>query len=225
MDKKKAYRALVEKRKACRLCEGLVNPSHSQYDSEEVGSWSMWQGQLDADFMVVAQDWGDTATFEKLKGTDPKTGYPTNSNLVELLESIGINIGLPGEDQEKLLFFTNIILCLKKGSMQAAVTEKWAKICGEHFFTLLADIIRPKAILSLGAYASKAILHLYGVPFNEKMRLEEIMDESPYSLNASTVLFPLYHCGANGVKRNRPIQKQSQDWAKVGSWAKQQGLL
>lgn len=44
------------------------------------------------------------------------------------------------------------------------------------------------------------------------------MQQSPYRLNASTVLFPLYHCGAGGVNRNRSFADQLQDWTKVAEW-------
>jgi len=57
-----AYRVLVEERKTCRVCEGLINPSDCAggvYDSEHIGPWSRWQGNLDSELMVVGQDWGD----------------------------------------------------------------------------------------------------------------------------------------------------------------------
>jgi len=44
--------------------------------------------------MVVGQDWGDTDYFTRNQGIDEQ-GNPTNNTLRELLQSIGVDIGLP----------------------------------------------------------------------------------------------------------------------------------
>ena len=57
---------LVTARKACHLCSGLTNPADvdgGRLNSEHIGAWSLWQGNLDAPVMVVGQDWGDTTYF------------------------------------------------------------------------------------------------------------------------------------------------------------------
>lgn len=98
MNKLEAYRVLVTKRKACRLCCGLTNPADPKcgaFDSEEIGPWSLWPGCLDADILVVGQDWGDEAFFMKNNGRDPAIN-PTNDNLRALLKEIGyLKIGHP----------------------------------------------------------------------------------------------------------------------------------
>ena len=46
----------------CARCVGLINPTRCAsgvYDSEEIGPWARWQGDLDVELMVVGQDWGD----------------------------------------------------------------------------------------------------------------------------------------------------------------------
>src|ERR671934_56333 len=68
------YRELVQLRKACHACKGLTNGSsivRGVYDCDEIGPWSLWQGKLNAELMVVAQDWGDVDWFLRVKG------YPT----------------------------------------------------------------------------------------------------------------------------------------------------
>jgi hypothetical protein len=59
MSKVGIYKDLVCQRKACSLCQGLVNPSTEEFDSNEIGPWAKWQNNLDADIIVVGQDWGD----------------------------------------------------------------------------------------------------------------------------------------------------------------------
>jgi len=219
--KAQAYSSLVRKRKACRACQGLVNPvdcSHSMYDSGQIGPWSLWQDNLNSELLIVGQDWGDTRYFAKWEGRDQPTGNPTNENLRLLLKHIGICIGKPRDFQESELFFTNLILCLKQGGLQAPVEDQWFTNCGERLFKPLVDIVRPKAILALGKDVTTTILELYDVGFNKNQTLKALMARSPYMLTPATVLFPLYHCGAGSVNRNRSMDEQKKDWEGVADW-------
>jgi hypothetical protein len=119
------YRQLVHDRKTCRACSGLTNPSicgDGAYDSDQIGPWSLWQGNLDADLMIVGQDWGDEAYFLQNAGHESHKN-PTNETLRKLLASIGIEIEPPSKERGfgGQLFFTNAILCLKTGGLQAHV--------------------------------------------------------------------------------------------------------
>ena len=91
IDKLVEYAALVSDRKACHRCSGLFNPSeveHGSLDSNQIGPWSLWQGNLEAALMVVGQDWGDVAYFPKNRGRGlARSG--TNRALVELLAVAG----------------------------------------------------------------------------------------------------------------------------------------
>src|SRR5579863_7505103 len=121
VNKQHRYSNLVEKRKECRLCEnlGLTNPSVCEggvYDSAgHIGPWTQWQGNLDAELMVIAQDWGGTKYYIKHKGVEEDINI-TNKRIRELLASVGVNIALPREPQAiRPLFFTNSVLCLRSG--------------------------------------------------------------------------------------------------------------
>lgn len=64
MTKREKYQLLVKKRKGCHLCNSITNPAkveNGTYDSDEIGAWSLWQGNLDAELLIVGQDWGDTS--------------------------------------------------------------------------------------------------------------------------------------------------------------------
>ncbi|HEY7313069.1 MAG TPA: uracil-DNA glycosylase family protein [Gemmataceae bacterium] len=221
MEKQERYSLLVQKRKTCRLCTGLTNPAHqtcSRYDSDQIGPWSRWQGSLDADILVVGQDWGDTSYFNDWQGRDQASGNPTNENLQELLLHIGVHVGKPRETQPQVVFFTNLILCLKEGGLQSPADKEWFTNCSQAFFKPLVELISPKVVLALGKKTSHSILDVYGVPHKKTARLLDLMKKSPYRLSVTTVLFPLYHCGANGVKRNRRLIDQKSDWAKIAEW-------
>jgi uracil-DNA glycosylase len=92
--KQRQYRDLVKKRNACRLCIGLTNPADvalERYDSDEIGPWSRLHGDLDAQLMIVGQDWGDVRYFNDNKGLD-RLDNPTMCNLEKLLSHIGISV-------------------------------------------------------------------------------------------------------------------------------------
>ena len=109
-------------RKQCSQCTGLTNPSLCEggvFDSDSIGSWSDWQGNLNAPVMLIGQDWGDVAWFVREKGRPTHTSR-TNTTLLKLFDSIGLDIKLPKDTiRPGSLFFTNAILYLKQGGAQA----------------------------------------------------------------------------------------------------------
>jgi len=221
MKKLDAYRRLVDKRKSCHLCEGLCNPAieaNGLYDSEQIGPWSLWQGNLNAELVVVGQDWGDISYFRKWEGRDQPSGNRTNENLQKLLNNIGVSIGKPRDPQDQVVFFTNMILCLKTGGLQGDVYKQWFLNCSRIFFKPLIEIINPRVIIALSKKVSESILDLYGIQHSKSARLYELISQSPYRLTRSLVFFPLYHCGAGSVNRNRSISEQEEDWSRINKW-------
>lgn len=63
LTKQERYDRLVSERKQCRCqeCRPLCNQSQicgGAYDYNQIGSWSLWHGNLDAKIVVVGRDWG-----------------------------------------------------------------------------------------------------------------------------------------------------------------------
>jgi uracil-DNA glycosylase family 4 len=221
MKKQEAYNSLVHQRKSCRSCQGLVNAAvheGGKFDSFEIGPWTLWQSNLSAKIMIVGQDWGDKEYFTKWKGADQPSGNPTNSNLQKLLRQLDIDIKSPREPQEHQIFLTNLILCLKDGGLQAPIQDKWLTNCCEEFFRNLVELIRPRVVLALGKRVSETILNLYKIPHRKTWTLTQLMQSGPFNLFDTTYLFPVYHCGASGVNRNRSFEDQNTDWKKVANW-------
>lgn len=221
MTKIERYRKLVNKRKQCSLCRNLCNPhciNDGKWDSEQIGPWSLWQANLDSELVVVGQDWSDVTYFTKWEGKDQPKGNPTNENLQHLLDGIGIKIQKPRDPQDDIIFFTNIILCLKDGGLQGPVEDEWFKNCSQSFFVPLIEIINPKVVVALGKKVSESIFDLYGTSYSKSAVFSKMLSRSPYQLTSSTVLFPVYHCGARGIKINRPMTEQEQDWSKINAW-------
>lgn len=221
MNKNEAYSNLVLERKHCTICEGLSNPAHvenGKWDSNQIGPWSLWQSNLDAEVMVIGQDWGDISYFKKWKGKDQPSGNPTNTNLQQLLKEIGIEINQPLENQKQVIFITNIILCLKTGGLQSFVKNDWFTNCSKKFLKPLIEIINPKVIITLGKKVSEAIFALYRIPYSKNNKFSETIKLSPFAISKDIAFYPMYHCGAMSVNRNRSLAEQVKDWRRVSIW-------
>ncbi len=219
VDKLAAYRILVEKRKICRDCAKLTNPSacpDGPYDSDQIGPWTLWQGNLDSELMVVGQDWGDQQYFVKNRGRD-LANNPTNNALQKLLELIGFNIEKPAPQDSGggKIFLTNAVLCLKQeGGMQGKTDPAWFKNCRSRFLRPTIEILRPRIVVALGERAYRAVAAVYGIksqPFRSAVECE-----TGFELEIGIRLFPVYHCGARILNTHRPMDAQKKDWGKIG---------
>jgi uracil-DNA glycosylase len=217
-DKRETYRALVAGRKRCTLCQGLQNPAScagGEYDSEEIGPWTRWQGALDAELMVVGQDWGSVKNFETQHGRgDPKS--PTNQRLRELLKEAGFPVNEVGsEPGPGMVFLTNAILCLKSGGASGSVEPSWFAECGSRFLRPQIELVRPRAVVTLGEHAYKAACHAFELsprPFREAVESQEKAE-----LLGGVWLFPVYHCSLLVLNtRTRTFDSQKADWRRIG---------
>ncbi len=92
----------------------LKNPSRIEsgiYDTkDELNPWSLWQGDLNAEILVIGQYWGGEICYKEQEGKDTDDDS-TNKNLIKLFNSIGIKIRKPSEQyldkHNQNLFFTN----------------------------------------------------------------------------------------------------------------------
>lgn len=211
------YAELVAARKACHLCSGLTNPADvagGRFDSEQVGAWSLWQGNLDASIMVVGQDWGDTSYFVRGEGREGPRN-PTNLALVELIGIAGVSIGDPGSAVGRdIAFFTNAILCLKSsdGGLQGQVQPSWFDNCAQ-FLRRQIEIVRPAVVVGLGERAFRTILRGFGLtcrPFRS-----EVEAPSGTVLPNGSRAFAVYHCGARIRNTHRSMAAQREDWRRL----------
>jgi DNA polymerase len=222
MTKATEYARLVVERKACRRCQGLVNPADvgGIPDPDQVGPWSIWQGNLDARVMVVGQDWGDVAYFKKYQGRDVAHNF-TNRALVELLAVAGISVlPLDSADLKHVAFFTNAILCLKSGGLQGKVDRSWFHNCGS-FLRRQIEIVQPRVVVGLGERAYRSVLaewNIAGGGFREEVELPE-----GRRLQNGTRVFAVYHCGARVRNTWRTRDQQERDWRRMAVYAQGAG--
>jgi DNA polymerase len=214
--KRKQYAVLVTQRKQCRLCKKLRNPADAKLaacDSDEIGPWSRLHGDLDADLMIIGQDWGDVRYYTANRGLDDFRN-PTMRTLELLLHWIALDVSLAAYGTgARGLFLTNAVLCLKKGGLQARVQRQWFENCGSHFLRRQIEIIAPRVVVALGQKAYEAVLRIYGLkagPFRSAVE-----DKGGTQLPNGSRLVAVYHCGQRILNSHRPLKQQKRDWRRV----------
>ena len=209
------YEELVAQRKACRACAscGLINPSvhlKGAYDADEIGPFTRWCGDLDAELMVIGQDWGGTDYYDKHEGLD-EDDNATNSRLCALLSSIGIHLELPLLPQDGYkLFFTNSVLCLRNGKMTGPVDRRWFSNCSK-LLRSQVELVKPRVIVTLGLRAYCSLLEAYGTLPKSQMR-DAVRDVR--ELPGGSWLVPVFHPGVLGTL-SRSFEEQKRDWQRV----------
>lgn len=218
------YRYLVERRKAHVFPDGLLNPSRisgGNLDDWHLSPWSRWQGQLNADVIVVGQDWGDRTYFLENEGRD-NDGEQTCLNLCEMALCAGWDLGPPHSPIPQPVFLTNAVLGIRQeGGKSGSPPDAWVDD-SLPFLIGLIEVVRPRAIVSLGTSAYRACrLAMYGrardaqIPLGAS--LKEVHHLAPILRPGKPAWFPFYHCGPLGLA-NRSRELQRQDWLALGAW-------
>ena len=212
------YAALVEARKSCTACIGVVNASRLSggiYDSNHIGPWTRWLGDLNAEIMVVGQDWGDQRAFETQQGANGAYSA-TNDALRELLASIGFDVPTPQEPSVfSRVFLTNAVLCFKDHGCQGPVQSEWFQNCGRKFLRPQIELLRPKAVVCLGQRAFNAVLAAFELPPQKSFRLA--VEDRGTPLPNGSYAFAVYHCGRRILNSHRARQAQFRDWQRIKS--------
>ena len=232
--KKDEFRRLVEDVSRCHICERLVTLPHIENseclenddhgldtDHPYINRWNLWQGNLDADIMVIGQDYGqreDGKAIEVCSYVD--TTNPTDVRLKELFnEAFRIDLN----SNEAPLFFTNMANCYRKKRTSGGMHSGWLPICANKYMDRLIRIIRPKIIIVLGRSAFEA-LHcmnnlsvkcLDPIKSGKESYAEMIQHRYQIDLGDEIIdVFPVYHPGANS-QMNRTFEQQLEDWKKI----------
>ena len=237
--KKDEFRRLVEDVSRCHICERLVTLPHRENseclenddhgldtDHPYINRWNLWQGNLDADIMVIGQDYGqreDGKAIEVCSYVD--TTNPTDVRLKELFnEAFRIDLN----SNEAPLFFTNMANCYRKKRTSGGMHSGWLPICANKYMDRLIRIIRPKIIIVLGRSAFEA-LHcmnnlsvkcLDPIKSGKESYAEMIQHRYQIDLGDEIIdVFPVYHPGANS-QMNRTFEQQLEDWKKISKYYK-----
>ena len=222
MNKIEKYQKLIEKRQKYHFPFGLKNYGDTGFEINHVDAWELWHSDLNAEIMLVGQDFADFNAFKSDWGRVEPTlnvfKYKTNENLIKLFK-LGLNLEIghplkPNKNQK--LFFTNAVIGLKEyGGMQGKVSKDWVKKSSEEFLKPLIEVVQPKFIICLGKVALNSVNLAFQNQIEPRIDLNlplENLVKKCFLISNKIKVFPAYHCGARVVNMNRGIDLQIEDW-------------
>ncbi len=238
MNKKEAFTKLAKDVSRCHICEQMHTKPHcinSEFlenddhgldtDMPYVNLWNLWQGNLDADIMVIGQDFGQKEDDDSFVTAWRSGTYknPTDCGLRHLFKT-ALHIDIDHKDTP--LFFTNAANCYRKQRTSGGMHGGWLPVCVNKFMARLIRIIRPKIIIVLGQAAFEAMLCVDEMPLRCLDSASSVGDaladimQHQYELCAEEFkvrVFPVYHPAASS-KRNRTIEQQENDWMRIAEY-------
>ncbi|MBU3656340.1 MAG: hypothetical protein FGM23_08320 [Alphaproteobacteria bacterium] len=215
MKKLDRIRDLSYKRRQDRL-EGFLNVSDfhdGRYDTHDfVSPYSKTACNLDADVMLIGQDWSSEDRLNKgYSEVIAKLGYdptiPTNKNLKKLLkEFLNLDFGD--------CYATNLFVFIKKNGMSGSIPKKDFVYCANKYTIEEIKIINPKIVICMGSNAFKILSKI--MTGNEKT-LKDYNDPI-YDANSGAHIIGVYHPGGQGTANAGGTEKVRERWAKIGEF-------
>ena len=155
----------------------------------------------------------------------------TNEKIIDLVKLLG----LPGKqiqpppnlDSNGKIFMTNSFCCVVNEEKYKEITDedyklsspplpKWFSVCDNYLKRLIADIIKPRVIISLGTNATNTILLAFG---EKKISvLRNVVEKRGINLPRNIVLFPVYH--PRRRLKDRSDESVKSDWKHIRDFLK-----
>lgn len=101
--------------------------------------------------------------------------------------------------------------------MQSPIAAACFREWGTRFLRPLVDLVRPRAIAALGTGALDGVLGAFGIRRNAGL-IELIERRETYDLPNGGRVFPLCHPSPTVMNVMRSMERQKEDWRRVGEW-------
>ena len=191
--------------------KGIGEYHAGAYECDFVSPYTKSAQNLDADIMLVLQDW---CSDEFLRGpADPEVialGHDpqlaTNRNIKRLLCTYF------GTQLERT-YATNLFPFIKPGKMSARVPGEELAEAAETYTVPEIALVEPKLVVCLGLPVYRAIRKSLGLP---RVCNLEIAIASPFRIGSSGVWAQSHPGGLGHANRNRGgVDRVSQDWRRM----------
>lgn len=210
MDKKDLLLALAQKRKATSWPEYCrIGDYHDGvYECDFVSPYTKSAGNVDAEILVLLQDWSsDESLRGPLDSDSVRYGltrtFPTNKRLSELLQSC-FGVGL------KDVYATNLFPFVKGGGISSSIPMSDLVRAAREFALPQIRIVRPKLVVCLGLNTFNAIR--VASSHAPAHRMDEAV-ASPFTIDKARIWCQA-HTGTRG-QSNRGRERVAQDWRKM----------
>ncbi|MCI8461309.1 MAG: hypothetical protein HFE81_07910 [Bacilli bacterium] len=185
--------------------------------------WTDWYQRLEAEIMIIGQDWGPYIDMENLNKKYQEN--QTRNNWEELIETEKsltkrqlTNFIKESSNNEVTnldnFYITNAIMCARQGTSYRAdnINLKKSTINCKDFLEEQITIINPKIILTLGYYPLLALSEIFN--FEIKATLKECIKSNPYFKVENYTIIPLYHPVAQ-IKKEEQLSQYKKIWTNL----------
>lgn len=209
--KKAALLDLAKRRQSTRL-DGYasIGDFHDGfYECDHVSPWTKSGCNVNADVMVVGQDWSDDKVlaadppkqFVAENGFDPS--FPTNRNLDKLLLK---HFSLTREE----CYLTNLFVFIKSGNASNALSLPDMEWSAREFTLPEIRVVSPRIVLALGLRTYLALMRATDRKGSPK--ISEAID-NPFDHDGTRIQC-VAHTGGRGMS-NRGRAQVEKDWEQI----------
>lgn len=178
------------------------------YDCDFVSPYTKSANNIEADIMVVLQDWAGSNALsgpimEDVLALGHSLSLPTNIRLKQLLKKY---FDLDLQDT----YATNLFPLIKSGATSGGLRSSDLRWAAKEFAIPQIEIIAPKLVICIGVGTFNALRKAHGLKASKNT--EEAMFNS-FSTN-DTLVCCQAHTGRLG-QNNRGAKKVEEDWSKM----------
>jgi uracil-DNA glycosylase len=205
---------LAKRRQTDRLPphKNLSEICNGCYECEYVSPWTISANNLDAETMLIGQDWASADVLERESNQKRQERRrlgqdfhsTTNTNLRHFLDLIGLTFSDT--------YATNIFPFIKSGAKNARIGRADFAYCSEQYAIPQIEIIAPKRVVCLGKKVLRAIL-LTSQERAEVCDLQAL--PGPFGRIGSTLIFAVPHPGRLGTSMAGGLESSANIWRKL----------
>ncbi|MCK1586937.1 uracil-DNA glycosylase family protein [Bradyrhizobium sp. 169] len=217
MDKALALSQLIAKRRteAHTTYHHLHSFDGGIWDCKHVVPWTTSASNVDADLMIIGQDWAseqflrepkyNTAERVSARLSAGQDEYlPTNRRLKSLLRT---HCGL----EFAQTYATDVLVFIKPGTMTGNVPMKDMLYCAETYTLPQIRIVKPRMVICLGAKTFNSVRRAMGMP---DLKLSEACSPLAHSIDkgTGTEIYGVPHTGGLGHANAGGMERVNQIW-------------
>jgi restriction system protein len=203
---------LVEQRRSERLSPHFnLHDFHGGfYDCPHVSPWSISACNVDAELMLIGQDWVSSNILEREPdelrrklGQDPSSS--TNRNLGEFLQRMGTEFSRT--------YATNLFPFIKQGGKSAHIRFTDLVRCAEAYALPQIKIVSPRMVICLGRATFNAVRHAAGY---RRLQWSEAGSPGAHTCIGSAEVYGLPHPGRQGTNNAGGKDVVGPSWERLG---------
>lgn len=179
--------------------------------------WTDWFNRLDADIMIIGQDWGPYVEMKKFydRLNNDKSNWKSLINSEESLTKKRLEYFIRESSNNTYsldeIYVTNAIMCARSGLKYRGnnINLKESTLNCSEFLYRQIDIVKPRVILTLGYYPLFSLSKIFD--FNIYNTLSECIKKLDIINVDDYVIIPLYHPVAQ-IKSEEQLEQYRKIW-------------